>query len=301
MINERYLSSGNNREGSISNVCKGNNILHKKTKTKNGYVINLHLLESCNYRCKHCFAHFGSEKMLSVRDWKQIIDNITEKTSVSRFNLAGGEPLLYKGLDELIEYINYKGILVSLITNGHLLSEDYIRKLRGKVSMVGLSIDALEPKLLREIGRCTKTLEILTLDRCVALCKTVNENDIQLKINTVVSKLNQHENFADFIQAVCPARWKILKMKKFSFSNSDNSELEITEEEFSRFCSFYNSIPHIAEVSLKNTYIMIDSGGRLVDNSNEAYKVIADLLREDFFAGFNTMYFDSALYNVRYK
>jgi radical S-adenosyl methionine domain-containing protein 2 len=265
------------------------------------YVVNLHLLENCNYHCKHCFAHFGSEKMLSVQDWKQIIDNITEKSPISRFNLAGGEPLLYQGLDELIEYINTKDILVSLITNGYLLSDEHIRNLKGKVSMVGLSIDALQPKLLQEIGRCTKTQEVLALDRCLALCKTIKENNMQLKINTVVSNLNQHEDFTGFMRIVCPSRWKILKMKRFSYNYFDNSELEITDDVFNRFCSINNPIPHIAEGSLKNTYIMVDSGGKLVDNSIEAYTVIADLLREDFFTGFNTMCFDAALYKARYK
>jgi len=264
------------------------------------YIINLHLLENCNYRCKHCFAHFDSNSLLSVQDWKHIIDNITEKIPVSRFNLAGGEPLLYKGIDELIEYINSKNIQVSLITNGHLLSEKLIRRFKGMVSMVGLSIDAIQPELLRKMGRCTQTQEILTTENCVALCKCIHENDILLKINTVVSILNLHENFTDFIQTVCPTRWKILKMKRFSSNNFDNAQLEITDNEFKRFCSTYPSLAHIEEASLKNSYIMVDAGGNLVDNSGESYKVIADLLREDFWVGFNAMRFDTELYESRY-
>jgi radical S-adenosyl methionine domain-containing protein 2 len=265
-----------------------------------GYVINLHLLENCNYHCKHCFAHFGSDILLSVQDWKKIIDNITEKTPVSRFNLAGGEPLLYHGIDELIKYIYSKNIQVSLITNGHLLTKEHIRRFKGMVSMVGLSIDAIHPELLRKMGRCTQTQEILSPDSCVALCKSIKENDIQLKINTVVSKLNLHENFTSFIQTVCPTRWKILKMKRFFCNNFDNIELEITENNFNQFCLTYSSIPHITEVCLKNSYIMIDSGGKLVDNSNESYTIIADLLREDFQAGFKKIQFDTASYESRY-
>jgi radical S-adenosyl methionine domain-containing protein 2 len=265
-----------------------------------GYIINLHLLENCNYRCKHCFAHFDSDTLLSVQDWKQIIDNITKETPVSRFNLAGGEPLLYQGIDEVIEYIISKNIEVSLITNGHLLSENRIHRFKEKVSMVGLSIDALHPELLRKMGRCTQTREILSPDSCVALCKAIQKNDMQLKINTVVSKLNLNENFTGFIQTVCPTRWKILKMKRFSCNNFDNAELEITENEFNRFCSTHASFSHIPEPSLKNSYIMIDAGGKLVDNSGESYTVIADLLREDFHAAFNTMPFDTALYKSRY-
>jgi radical S-adenosyl methionine domain-containing protein 2 len=264
------------------------------------YIVNLHLLEKCNYHCKHCFAHFDSNTLLSVQDWKYIIDNITEKTPVSRFNLAGGEPLLYQGIDELIEYINSKNIQVSLITNGHLLSEKHIRRFKGIVSMVGLSLDALQPELMRKMGRCTQTNEVLSTENCIALCKSIHENGIQLKINTVVSILNLHENLTDFIQTVCPTRWKILKMKQFSSNNFDNTELEITDNEFDQFCSTYTSFPHITEAILKNSYIMVDAGGKLVDNSGESYTVIADLLREDFGEGFNTMRFDTELYESRY-
>jgi len=272
-----------------------------KNMDKNGYIINLHLLEKCNYRCKHCFARFDTQKLLSVQDWKRIIDNITEKNNVSRFNLAGGEPLLYHGLDEVIEYIDTKNIQVSLITNGYLLSEERIRKLRGRVSMVGISIDALHAELLQEMGRCTKRQEILSMNRCINLCKSIKENDIQLKINTVVTKLNLYENMGDFIQTVCPDRWKILRMKRFSSGNIDNSGLEITEYEFAKFCSMYSSIPHIEEPCLESAYIMVDSKGWLVNNNNENYQPVANLLQEKFTKGFNAIHLDEKLYESRYN
>ena len=208
--------------------------------------------------------------------------------------------MLYQEIDEIIGYINSKNIQVSLITNGHLLSEEHISGFKGIVLMVGLSIDALQLVMLRKMGRCTQSGEILSSDRCVALCKSIHENGIQLKINTVVSRLNLHENFTNFIQTACPTRWKILKMKRFSSNDFDNAELEIEDNEFNLFCSTYTSFPHITEASLKNSYIMVDAGGKLVDNSGESYTVIADLLREDFEVGFNAMRFDTELYESRY-
>jgi len=270
-------------------------------KQEKKYVINLHLLENCNYCCKHCFARFNSGRPLTVRDWKRIIDNITAETPVSRFNLAGGEPLLYQGLDEIIDYINSNSILVSLITNGHLLSEERIRSLKGKIYMIGLSIDAIRPDMLLKIGRCTNKGEILTPVRSMSLCNTIKENNMQLKINTVVSKLNFQENFTDFIETVCPDRWKILKMKRFSNGMFDNSEIEISENEFNQFCSMYSSIPHIKEINLKNSYVFIDSGGRLVDNSGEYDKPISNLLLEDFSSAFRSLTFDESLYESRYN
>lgn len=62
------------------------------------YKVNLHVLEACNFRCFHCFSRFGSNKIMGLKDWKQIVDNCIESQVVSEFNIAGGEPSLYKDL-----------------------------------------------------------------------------------------------------------------------------------------------------------------------------------------------------------
>jgi radical S-adenosyl methionine domain-containing protein 2 len=166
--------------------------------------------------------------------------------------------------------------------------------------MLGISIDALNPELLRKMGRCTPNQEILDLDRSVALCKSIKNNGIHLKINTVVSKLNRHENLTDFIKTVCPNRWKLLKMKRFSFGGVDNSDLEITGDEFKRFCSMHANLYHVEEKSLINSYIIVDAGGRLLDNNNDSHKVVADLSNVDFRTAFHALPFDEALYGARY-
>ena len=92
-----------------------------------------------------------------------------------------------------------------------------------------------------------------------------------------------------------------MKMKLFSSGNTDNFDLEITEDEFNKFCSMYASVLHIEEPSLKNAYIMVDSNGRLVDNSNENYQPAANLLQEDFAKGFAALHLDENLYKDRYS
>src|SRR5574344_1928299 len=94
------------------------------------YKINLHLLEPCNYNCKYCFAHFNSKTILTIQSWKKIIDNCIKNDiyPVNYFNLAGGEPLLYQNIDSIIKYIALeKNKKVSIITNGFLLNESFIK------------------------------------------------------------------------------------------------------------------------------------------------------------------------------
>ena len=65
---------------------------------------------------------------LSLDELIIIVDRISKyfKTNKikGRINIAGGEPLVSRNIDKLIEYIHSKDILVSIITNGYLLNED---------------------------------------------------------------------------------------------------------------------------------------------------------------------------------
>lgn len=110
---------------------------------KKKYKINLHILEACNFRCRQCFSKFGTEKLLPVKDWEKIVDNCIAGADVAEFNIAGGEPMLYPGLVELVKYIRDKGVKVSLITNGSLMNEEWIKNYAGMYETIGFSVDSI--------------------------------------------------------------------------------------------------------------------------------------------------------------
>jgi radical S-adenosyl methionine domain-containing protein 2 len=114
--------------------------------------------------------------------------------------------------------------------------------------------------------------------------------------------MNLDENFTNFVRCVSPDRWKLLKMKSFHNEAFDNSSLEITEQEFWRFASVYAEagIPHVPEMDLVNSYILVDAAGNLLDNSGEQYRSVANLLTEDFCAAFKQLPFNEEMYRMRY-
>jgi radical S-adenosyl methionine domain-containing protein 2 len=274
--------------------------MSRKPMKNEALIINLHLLDACNYRCGHCFAHFGMPKVLPLEQWKRVIDNIISTTNVKRFNLAGGEPLLYPELDRLIQYIASKNIEASIITNGLLLNKKRVHSFSGMVSMIGMSIDSLNDTTLREMGRCTSKNEVLGQERCIALCKSIKANGIKLKINTLVSNLNKDEDFHSFLKEAQPDRWKILKMKHFENSFYDNKTLIPSDFEYEAFVARHGDIPHIAERKMKSAYIMVDAYGNLVDTGTEDNTVAASLLENDFAESFSRLYFDYDVYSERY-
>lgn len=269
---------------------------------KESYVVNLHILEQCNFKCKYCFAHFNGGKMLSLEDWKSIVDNISNSIPVKRFNIAGGEPLLFPRIDNLIEYIKSKGIDVSIITNGILLTDYFIERHANNLETIGISVDSLNEDILQELNCQTSRSEMLDKYRLEQLSKIIKSNGIKLKLNTVITKSNYKEILSDKFSKLDIDRWKILKMKPFKNETFNNYELSVTNEEFEYFVERNKDMNNIVvEKSMVNSYIVIDSEGYLLDNSKENDERVADAKGDNFKEEFLKFNLNKELYEARYK
>ena len=97
--------------------------------------IQLAVCYECNQNCESCFAVpllSNKKKRMTLPEMKRIWDEV-EKLGVIHVDITGGEPLLW-GIDKLAELLRYitkkRDILISLDTNGTLLNNDVLRKLR---------------------------------------------------------------------------------------------------------------------------------------------------------------------------
>ncbi|MDY3740902.1 MAG: viperin family antiviral radical SAM protein [Selenomonadaceae bacterium] len=272
----------------------------------NKLKINLHITQKCNYSCRYCFAHFFNTNDLSVEQWKIIIDNLENSNLINYINFAGGEPCLYKGLLELIDYAKNKGFKTSIITNGSLLLHENIptKDLFSKIDMLGISVDSFDKNDLIKLGCCTKQKNILEksqLKEIIYLAKTINPN-VKIKLNTVVSYINKNTQLTYIENEIIIDRWKFLKMKLFSNKEFSNKDLLIFDEEFEKFLKLNQRTNGevIAENSLERSYLIIDNQGNFIDNKNDNYKIIGNLLKENFSNLFSKYQFDRELYKKRY-
>ncbi|RLG59178.1 MAG: hypothetical protein DRN95_02665 [Candidatus Hydrothermarchaeota archaeon] len=79
----------------------------------------LFLSNACNLRCKGCPVAKENIKSLTLKD----IETIATTWDFDRVGILGGEPLLIKNLDKIVEMLNKP---VTIYTNGTLLTEDKI-------------------------------------------------------------------------------------------------------------------------------------------------------------------------------
>lgn len=209
---------------------------------KKKYKINLHILEACNFKCRQCFSKFGTEKLLPVEDWEKIVDNCIAGADVAEFNIAGGEPMLYPGLVELVQYIRNKGVKVSLITNGSLMNEEWIKNYAGMYETIGFSVDSINDETNRKIGRCGRNGKTIPSGRVVELCGLIRKYvpGCRIKINTVVSALNKDEMRFDFIDKISRRMFVILVMMQRAYARLRQTALLFKYIKIS-FTTFYFS------------------------------------------------------------
>ena len=286
----------------------------------NNIKVNLHICEYCNYHCAHCFAKFGCKATLPLENWKNIVDNIVSSGLVREINIAGGEPMIHHQMSEIVDYIRTYNIPVSLVTNGSLMTEEWIRKNGRKFKTIGFSVDALTPELQRTVGRCTNSGVVISPEsfgRKIALLREVNP-DIKIKINTVVSQVNKLDNIADFIKEWNVDRWKLLKMQIFDDGVHCNESIKVSDSEYDSYVSrslkslgqefIHEKIQYqagttqvIAERLLMGGYIMVGANGFLLDDTkNSSYTKVCDCQTESFAEGLKKLTFFEEVYKSRY-
>lgn len=82
-----------------------------------GYPCVFVRFNGCNLRCKYCDTDYAQQLGDPNMDVSEIVDRVKEY-SCPRVTLTGGEPLLQKDIDELVDALVQEDIEVNIETNG---------------------------------------------------------------------------------------------------------------------------------------------------------------------------------------
>ncbi|MDH6314050.1 MoaA/NifB/PqqE/SkfB family radical SAM enzyme [Parabacteroides sp. PFB2-10] len=104
--------------------------------------VMISITESCNLACSGCWVSGGGKKALTPQQLDGIITSSKQKGSFF-FGILGGEPLMYKGLLDIME--KHSDCYFQLFTNGILLTDEVAMRLRkmGNVTPL-ISIEGLQ-------------------------------------------------------------------------------------------------------------------------------------------------------------
>jgi AdoMet-dependent heme synthase len=120
----------------------GKKYLHTNKRFRS---LEIGLTYRCQLRCKHCGIagqRDDTRSELSQAEWKNIIDVFHKKNKGFFIVFAGAEPLLREDIFDLIQYSKRKGIIVGVSTNGLMLDEKTVKKLkRSGTAFLNISLD----------------------------------------------------------------------------------------------------------------------------------------------------------------
>ena len=122
---------------------------------------------ACNMRCTHCGSSCETALPgeLTTEEALRLCGQIAD-LGVKRVTLSGGEPLLRFDWPLLAEALTRRGVRVTMITNGWLLSRAGIESARrAGVNLIAVSLDGLEPThdAIRKPGSYRRVIAALSL------------------------------------------------------------------------------------------------------------------------------------------
>ena len=151
--------------------------------------LRISVTDRCNLRCTYCMPAEGIALMqhkdiLTFEEIMEVVDAALA-LGVDKIRITGGEPLVRKGIVDLVKLIASKpGVQdLGMTTNGQLL-EKFAQPLKDAgLHRVNVSLDTMDPGRYREITRGGEIENVLK-----GIISAVNAGLSPVKINCVIVK-----------------------------------------------------------------------------------------------------------------
>jgi cyclic pyranopterin phosphate synthase len=160
--------------------------------------LRISVTDRCNLRCVYCMSEEGMTflpraELLTFEEMARIA-RVAHDLGVTSIRLTGGEPLVRKGLPELVSQLSAIGFDdLSLTTNGMQLAAVAQTLVKAGLTRVNISCDSLRAERfasIRRRGHLSTVLEAMSIAESVGLTP--------LKINVVLLRDTNDDEILDF-------------------------------------------------------------------------------------------------------
>src|SRR5690554_940185 len=160
--------------------------------------LRISLTERCNLRCFYCMPEEGIQlrdrtEFMSSEELVEIARTFV-KMGIKKIRLTGGEPLVKKGFDKLIQKLGELPVELALTTNAILVDRYLDDLIQAGIKNINVSLDSLKEERFNAISRRNyfqKIRENINL---------LLQNDFTVKINVVLIKGVNDDEIIDFIE-----------------------------------------------------------------------------------------------------
>ncbi|MBL7022218.1 radical SAM protein [Patescibacteria group bacterium] len=197
---------------------------------------------NCNFLCKHCGSSAGntdcSADQLTTDEIKNTFKEISDNLDATKIMLAvtGGEPLLRNDIFEVMKYANNLGFNWGMVTNGFLVNEDIVRKMKDSgMSSIVVSIDGIK-ETHDNFRRMPKSF-----DKAINAVKIIKKANFvtDLQITTSVHRKNFSE-LKEMYQTFLPLgidSWRVINVDSIGRAD-ENKDILLKPGELKRLLTF---------------------------------------------------------------
>lgn len=248
------------------------------------------ITSKCNDCCAFCYREKNSCE-LDFDEQKRVISKIAD-AGIKKLTFAGGEPLLVPGINDLILYAKEKGLLTSMTTNGILLEKkkEECSFLFRHLDWLTLSLDGPAEWIQSEMGR--NSSHVKRVQAILAMACEDTERRCKIKVNTVVSKVNQRyiASMIELLMEYPVERWKLFQFTPVRGDAVKSQEkYEISDGEFQRIADEVRERtkdkPLILSISdqknIESAYFVVFPNGDVRISDQHSDRVVGNVLKDE--------------------
>jgi radical S-adenosyl methionine domain-containing protein 2 len=273
------------------------------------HSVNYHFLRECNYACKFCFHTDTTRSVLKIDKIKTGLRQLRD-AGMQKINFSGGEPFLKAALlGEMVDYCKQElGLNVSIVTNGSLIREQWIKQHAASVDILAISCDSADDDINADIGRRARSS---SADEQTAIARRVaqwcREYKIDFKLNTVVTTLNADHDMSELLGELRPRRWKVFQCLLLEGENlgenakRDARDMVVPEDKFQAFIERHRRHHPVVEDNkdMRDSYLILDQDMCFLDCTSGAKIPSKSILDVGVEAALDDSGFDAAAFERR--
>jgi len=191
--------------------------------------LRISVTDRCNLRCVYCMPPEGvalaeRDRILRNEEFLAVI-RAAVKTGIRKIRLTGGEPLVRKGIVDLVREIGNIPAIddIALTTNGILLPQFAYPLKKAGLKRVNISLDTLKPERFREITRngdlgqvwagvrAARRVGLKPIKLNVVVMRGFNDDEIMDFVD-LTKKLPLHVRFIELMPIGASDEWAAGKM-----------------------------------------------------------------------------------------
>ena len=160
--------------------------------------LRISITDKCNLRCFYCMPEeeydFTPSSNLMQANEIETLAKVFVSLGVSKIRLTGGEPLVRKDVEQIIQTLSRLPVSLTLTTNGVRLHEFLPSIKKAGINSLNISLDTLDPSRFQVLTRRNN------FERVWHNIQTAVDEGIHVKVNVVVMRGINEKEINDFVE-----------------------------------------------------------------------------------------------------